>query len=265
MARAILPNLKMYYECQGSGEPLLFLHGLGASTWTWEQQVAHFTSDFQVWTLDMRGHGRSSKPSAPYSIEMMAQDVIDFIEYQELIEVNLVGLSMGGIVAFQVALMRPDLTRSLCIVNAGPEIKADNWQTGMLIWQREWWMTFMSMEAIARGLAWKLFPETKQAPIRQKFIYNWSRNDKTAYQQAFHAMVKWRGSDEVDKIVCPTCFITTPNDYTPVAMKETYAQRMPLGQVKVVEDSRHVTPLDQPERFNHVLREFLEEAVLELA
>lgn len=259
MPKVTLPEVELFFEVHGEGEALVFLHGLGAGTWTWEAQVNHFAQNYQVWVPELRGHGRSDKPQGPYSIELFAQDVVSFLESQKLSEVHLVGLSMGGIVAFQVAIERPDLVKSLSIVNCGPEIKADDFYMRCLMWQREWFMSFFSMQTISQMLAFKLFPESAQRNLRERFIENWAKNDKSAYQASFEAMVKWKGGDQPEKVHCPVLFMTTPNDYTPISMKKDYIARMEDARLAVIERSRHVTPLDQPEEFNEVLEAFLTE------
>lgn len=254
-----LRDISLYYERSGKGEPLLFVHGLGASTWTWESQVNYFSANFDVWVPDLRGHGQSSKPDGPYSMELFAQDLIQFIQDNMDQAPHIIGLSMGGIVAFEMVKNAPELVKSLVIVNSGPEIQLDSWFYQMLLGQREWYMMWLSMESFARNLAYRLFPETSQSEIRNRFIHHWSKNDKKAYRAAFRAMTDWRGGNNPSVIHCPTLFISTPNDYTPVALKEDYIRRMPRGQLQLIQDSRHITPLDQPDAFNRVLLDFLQE------
>ena len=72
----------------------------------------------------------------------------------------------------------------------------------------------------------------------------------------------WRGGTLQSQIECPALFISTPNDYTSVEMKKKYINKMWDARLAVVEKSRHVTPLDQPEAFNQVLQSFLEEIAI---
>ena len=67
-------KINLYYEVTGEGQPLLFSHGLGSSARDWELQVGEFSKNYQVITIDLRGHGRSDKPAGPYSMSMFAAD-----------------------------------------------------------------------------------------------------------------------------------------------------------------------------------------------
>ncbi|MHC1730025.1 MAG: alpha/beta fold hydrolase [Syntrophobacteraceae bacterium] len=114
-------DVTLYYEINGEGQPLLFIHGLGLSTRDWEKQVDFFSRHYRVVTYDIRGHGRSEKPLGPYSIRQFADDATAFIQSLSIAPVHIVGLSMGGMIAFQMAVSTPELVKTLVIVNSGPE------------------------------------------------------------------------------------------------------------------------------------------------
>ncbi len=86
----------------------------------------------------------------------------------------------------------------------------------------------------------------------------WGRNDKRAYLASFDAIVGWGVEQHLARITCPTLVIAAEHDYTPVSLKEDYVKRMPNARLVVISDSRHATPLDQPERFNRTLLEFID-------
>jgi pimeloyl-ACP methyl ester carboxylesterase len=71
------------------------------------------------------------------------------------------------------------------------------------------------------------------------------------------ALINWSVSQHLPEIDCPTLIVSADADYTPVSLKEAYAARMPRAEVKVIENSRHLTPVDQPVRFNETLMAFL--------
>ncbi|MCY1249010.1 putative aminoacrylate hydrolase RutD [compost metagenome] len=85
----------------------------------------------------------------------------------------------------------------------------------------------------------------------------WARNDKRAYAASFDAIVGWGVQERLARINCPTLIISADRDYTPVALKEHYTALIPDAQLAVIADSRHATPLDQPQAFNQTLLQFL--------
>ncbi|PYD07085.1 3-oxoadipate enol-lactonase, partial [Pseudomonas savastanoi pv. glycinea] len=100
-------DCSLHYEEYGQGEPVLLLHGLGSSCQDWEYQIPVLASHYRVIVMDMRGHGRSDKPHERYSIKAMSNDVEALIEHLRLGPVHLVGLSMGGMIGFQLAVDQP--------------------------------------------------------------------------------------------------------------------------------------------------------------
>ena len=248
---------RFYYEEHGQGEALLLVHGLGSSTRDWEYQIPHLARTHRVLSLDLRGHGQSSKPRQRYSIAGFAADVAALIEHLQLPPVHLVGISMGGMVGFQLGVERPELLRSLTIVNSAPEVKvrsaADLWQLA-----KRWSLSrLLSMQAIGKGLGRILFPHPQQAELRAKIEQRWPQNDKRAYLASLDAIIGWGVRERLAAITCPTLVVTADRDYTPVALKEAYVNELPDARLVVIERSRHATPMDQPERFNAVLDEFL--------
>ena len=248
---------RLHYLDQGQGEPVLLVHGLGSSIQDWEYQIPHLLLQHRVIAIDLRGHGRSAKPRGRYSIAGFAADVAALIEHLRLPPVHLVGISMGGMVGFQLGVDRPELLRSLCIVNSAPEVKARS--------AADWWMLakrwslsrLLSMRVIGKGLGRILFPHPEQAELRAKVEQRWPQNDKRAYLASLDAIIGWGVRERLAAIRCPTLVVSGDRDYTPVADKQAYVAELPNARLVVIERSRHATPMDQPQRFNAVLDEFL--------
>ncbi|HCA23787.1 MAG TPA: 3-oxoadipate enol-lactonase, partial [Pseudomonas sp.] len=122
MPQITLNDCQFHYTDQGSGPPLLLLHGLGSSEQDWEYQLPALTPHYRVLCLDMRGHGGTDKTGKGYSIDLFARDCLAFIQAMNLHKPHIVGLSMGGMIAFQLATDAPDVPASLTIVNSAPEV-----------------------------------------------------------------------------------------------------------------------------------------------
>lgn len=247
----------LHYEEYGQGDPLVLLHGLGSSCKDWEMQVPELARHYRVILMDIRGHGRSDKPRERYSIAGFSADLLALLEQLQTGPVHLVGLSMGGMVGFQFAVDHPEWLRSLCIVNSAPEVKRRT-RSDWTWWAKRWAMArLLSLEAIGKALAARLFPKPEQAELRRKMAQRWATNDKRAYLASFDAIVGWGVSERLGQIRCPTLVITADQDYTPIQLKERYVRLIPQARLAVIEDSRHATPLDQPQVFNQTLLHFL--------
>ena len=247
----------LYYETVGQGSPVLLIHGLGSSGQDWEYQIPALSAHYQVIVVDVRGHGRSDKPRERYSIPGFSADIVALLDHLQLDQVQVVGLSMGGMIGFQLAVDHPQRLESLTIVNSGPEVKAKGVGDLRQLVTRWLLARVFSMKAIGKALGKNLFPKPEQADLRQKIALRWAQNEKHAYLASFNAIVGWSVQEQLSHIRCPTLIVTADHDYTPVALKRAYAALIPNAQVVVIENSRHATPLDQPERFNRVLLAFL--------
>jgi 3-oxoadipate enol-lactonase len=252
-----LETIALYYEEHGAGEPLLFLHGLGADGRSWEYQRDVFAQQFRVILADVRGHGRSAKPPGPYSVPQFTADIFALLDHLEIGRLHLVGLSMGGMIGFQMAVDQPERLKSLTVVNTGPELVANSWKERLQIWQRRLFLNFASMEKIGAFIGERLFPEPHQAEYKAMFIQQMQENDPTAYKAATNALIGWSVRQRLSQIQCPVLVVSGDMDYTPVAKKEAYVREMPTAKLHVIANSRHVTPIDQPEAFNTAVLQFL--------
>ena len=250
-------GIDLTYETAGQGEPLLLLHGLGSRSEDWQLQIPAFAQHYQVVTADMRGHGRTSKPPGPYSVPLMAADVFGLLDALGIDAAHVVGFSMGGMIAFQMAVDRPERVRSLVIVNSGPELVARTLNERLRVWQRLALARLFKPARTAQFLGPRLFPKAEQAELREMFIAQWAQNDPRAYRAAMRALVGWSVLDRVGRLHCPTLVISGDRDYTPPSYKEGYTALIPGARLVVIEDSGHATPIDQAERFNYCVLGFL--------
>ncbi|MEO5601607.1 MAG: alpha/beta hydrolase [Cyclobacteriaceae bacterium] len=114
----ILNGHYVYYEIYGKGEPLLLLHGYTLSTKSWEPFVEEYSKNYEVYLVDLQGHGKSGAFKENLSIKSVAKDVDALIKYLNLKNIHAVGYSYGGDVLFQLALMHPGIIKSMISIGA---------------------------------------------------------------------------------------------------------------------------------------------------
>ncbi|RTY86977.1 alpha/beta fold hydrolase [Flavobacterium sp. RSP15] len=110
----------LFSKIEGSGEPLLILHGFLGMSDNWKTLGTQFATDFQVHILDLRNHGRSLH-SENFTYEIMAQDVYEYCQAHELENINILGHSMGGKIAMLLATLYPELVNKLIVADIGPK------------------------------------------------------------------------------------------------------------------------------------------------
>jgi pimeloyl-ACP methyl ester carboxylesterase len=116
MPKIQVGDVNLNYDASGSGEPLLLIMGLGASSAQWDPElIDELARTFRVITFDNRGTGQSDKPDAPYSIEMFADDAAGLLGRLEIPRAHIFGVSMGGMIAQEFALRHPRQTATLIL------------------------------------------------------------------------------------------------------------------------------------------------------
>ncbi len=122
MPIAQVNGIHAYCETRGRGERLLLIPGLGSSGFSYKRIIDGLSAACEVLAVDNRGSGRSDKPDAPYSIEMMAEDAAGVLGDVGGRPAHILGHSMGGRVALALALRHPELVKSLILVSTGPRV-----------------------------------------------------------------------------------------------------------------------------------------------
>lgn len=250
-------SINLYYETYGEGSPLLFIHGLGSSTADWQAQIDYFSKNYKVITLDLRGHGQSDKPLGNYNITLFADDVACLIKELNIQPVNIAGISLGGMIAMQLAVNNPELLKSLIVVNSPSEFLQNTFKARFQIFLRFFIVKVMGMRRMGKVLAGKLFPKPEHEKIRNDMAERWAQNNPKTYWQSTKALLNWTIVEHLDKINCPALIIGAEFDYFPVRDKELLASRIKNAKLKIIKDSRHGTPLDQTEIFNNTVEDFL--------
>ena len=126
------------------------------------------------------------------------------------------------------------------------------------LWQRQLLVRLLGIRAMVTLLGQRLLPEPEQTELRRTLIERWAENNKQAYLNSLRAIVGWSVAGRLNAIQCPTLVVAAEHDYTPLDIKQACVDRIPHAKLAVIADSRHMTPVDQPERFNRVLVDFLE-------
>src|SRR6266568_7136982 len=109
-------DIHMYYEIHGDGEPLVLIVGLGTDISEWEGIIRWLAKTYQVLAFDNRGVGRTDKPDTPYSIEMMADDTAGLMQTLGIEQANILGISLGGRIALEMALRHAPSVKKLVLV-----------------------------------------------------------------------------------------------------------------------------------------------------
>ena len=111
-------DIQHYFTVEGSGEPLILLHGNGEDSGYFRGQIGVFAKAFRVFALDTRGHGKTPRGAAAFTIRQFADDLLGFMDAQQLEKAHLLGFSDGGNIAMDFALRYPERVERLILNGA---------------------------------------------------------------------------------------------------------------------------------------------------
>ena len=111
-------DIKLHYTEQGSGQPLILLHGNGEDSSYFVHQISHFSKEYRVIAIDTRGHGKSPRGDKPFTIQQFAEDLYDFLNEKGIDKALLLGFSDGGNIALEFALKHPERIEKLILNGA---------------------------------------------------------------------------------------------------------------------------------------------------
>lgn len=251
-----------YEEHHPEGSPaVLLLHGLGSAGADWLLQFEPLVqAGYRVLAPDLRGFGRSSWPGHT-SVQAMAGDVALLLRELGAAPAHVVGISMGGTVALQLALDQPDLVRRLALVNTFARLRPQGLSGYLYFPLRIVLMYTLGMERQARLVAARIFPRPDQEELREQLIQRILQADPRAYRAAMWALMRFNVEGRLGEIRVPTLVVTGDQDTTvPPAAQRRLVEGIPGAQQVIIAGGGHGVIADSPDEFNRVLSSFLGES-----
>ena len=252
--------LEMYYEEEGSGDPVVLIGGLTSTVETWGLQRPKLAERFRVLMPDNRGSGRTRVPNDDgiRTIEGFAADVLGFLDGLNLEHVHLVGASLGGIIVQAFALAHPERLRSLvlaCTTFGGPQaVAADPAVTAKLL-ASTGVNSGASTEVVAHPETPVQRPEAIEFYLASKAAQPHSAEEVAARAKAVAA---FDVADRVQEIRTPTLVITGRQDVLiPPENSRMLAERIPDSELAEIDQAGHIFFCEQPEATNKVLLDFM--------
>jgi 3-oxoadipate enol-lactonase len=242
---------------EGTGHPVLFLHGLGGSWRDWEPQLDSFSADHRVVVPEHRGHGRSDRPLGRYSVARFADDVSLVCEALDISHTFVVGLSMGGMVAQQLALDQRELVDGLVLADTSarvdPAVQPLLLGAVPAIRQDGMGMVHELGTSMAQS-AHSARPDLLRNNLREA-----SGNDPYSYANSLVALVEHDVVDRLPSLDVPTLVLRGEYDLlaTGDGMEEL-SRAISGSESLTIPDAGHLANLDQPEIFDRAVRDFFD-------
>jgi pimeloyl-ACP methyl ester carboxylesterase len=252
---------RLWYEVHGEGEPLLAIHGLSVDTLGWALQVAPWSAGRQLVVFDNRDVGQSSRAEAEYEIPDMAADAIALADHLGLERFDLLGLSMGGAIAQELALAHPDRVRTLtlCVTFGG----GGAWgRTQGEVWSRR--AASMSREERVDELMLLCFSERfyenaeQVAFLRQALLANPHPQEPEAFGRQLRATSRHEARPRLGELTMPAHVIGAERDtLLPVWKSRELAELIRGARLTVLKGAAHGVNLEDAATFNAAVLGFL--------
>ena len=245
----------------GQGQPVVLIHGVGLNKEMWGGQFVGLANDYRVIAYDMLGHGQSRVPAADTPLEGYADQLAELLDHLQIAQATVIGFSMGGLVARAFALNYPQRLAALVVLNSvfnrTPEQSAG--VIARAAQAAELGPDANVDAALDRWFSreYKAANPAQVAAIRQVLASNDPQGYHTTYS-LFATQDMYR-ADDLGSIQVPTLIATGELDpgSTP-EMARQLAERIPGAQVAILEEQRHMMPVESPRLVNQTLLEFLQ-------
>jgi len=237
----------------------MLLHGLGACGDSWGYQTSALSSGgLRVITPDIRGFGQSTYPGRGVSISDFASDMAYLLQSIGIEQAHIVGISMGGTVALQLALEFPQLVDRLVLVNTFARLRPE--RIGVLLYFvfRLILVHTLGLPAQARAVAHRIFPRPDQAQYHAELIREICKADPQGYRAAMRALARYNATQRLGEVRSPTLVISGELDNTvPINIQRRLAQGIPNSRHLIISKAGHAVIAEQPEIFNQMLLDYL--------
>jgi pimeloyl-ACP methyl ester carboxylesterase len=254
-------NIRMYYKIRGAGhEPLVFISGLGADHRVWDALMPKFAEKYRCLLFDNRGVGRTEKPKARYSTKLLAQDVSALMAAIHVPRAHVMGISMGGAIAQELAINHPDQVGSLTLISTWA--KADTFRREL------GGCRLRAAKTCGRNAFWREhllwcfthdFYEQQSGKIdaAREFL---AKTVQPAYALArqTEAVINHDTLDRLHRIQAPTLIVVGDEDIsTPVRFATTLHDNIKDSKLTIVKGAGHSLSSEKPDLFIKIALGFL--------
>jgi pimeloyl-ACP methyl ester carboxylesterase len=262
----------IFYTVKGEGKPLLLIHGYGAGIWVWEKQIEALSQFYRVYALDLIGHGFSDRPKIPYTPETYIHFFRNFMDGVGIEKATLVGNSMGGGIAWAMAILFPERVNHLILIDCVPpdvlgQVKNESFRILAAIKDIPF-LPYLVMAARNKNSIRQILLEcisdirliTPEVVNRQYQLSKIKGTTWALYSTFKHAKEALKLKDQFSLIRKPTLFIWGERDLVfPLQLGEDLHQSIKGSKFLRIEKSGHIPMWETSVEVNQAILEFLRE------
>jgi pimeloyl-ACP methyl ester carboxylesterase len=258
MPVANVNGINIYYLIEGHGEPLVMITGFGIDQSTWKPQVSAFKKYYQVITFDNRGVGKSDKPKGPYSTRLMAEDTIQLMDFLKIEKAYILGSSMGGLIAQEIAINYPERVTKLilgstwCCQDNGANGVTPNMLEATNLPPRQ------GFNRLIDSVFNRLFYRFILAPIIKFQVRRMKEREISGIEGQVACVKECDSLDRLPLIKAPTLVLTGTKDRViKHESSDTISQKIPDARLVKIKNGSHAISMERSKEFNREVLEFL--------
>lgn len=258
MAFTRINGIVVHYELRGAanGPPLVFANSLGTDLRIWDAVAERLGGDFRLVLYDKRGHGLSEAPPQPYAMDDHIDDLAALLDHLGIAGANLVGLSVGGMIAQGLAARRPDLVAALVLSDTAHKIGND------ALWnERIRAVNEAGIASIAEGIMERWFTPAYRVPGNADFTGYTAMLTRTPVEGYAGTCAALRDTDFTETtrgLAVPTlCIVGDQDGSTPPELVRELAGLIDGAAFKIVENAGHLPCIEQPAAMARLIADFL--------
>ncbi|WP_104499662.1 3-oxoadipate enol-lactonase [Acinetobacter indicus] len=235
---------------------LVFSNSLGTNFKMWQPQIDHFQQDFFVICYDTRGHGASSAPQGPYTLDQLGQDVVNLLDHLNIEKAAFCGISMGGLTGQWLAINKPERFSHVVVCNTAAKIGQEQAWNERAALVREQGLAPIASTAAGRWFT-EPFIQSNAATVAT-LSNDLGAGSPEGYASCCEALAKADVREQLKDIQVPVLIVAGQQDpVTTVADGEFMQQRIANAELFEINAS-HISNIEQPEAFNQVVQAFIQ-------
>jgi 3-oxoadipate enol-lactonase len=254
-------SYEIHYVDEGSGFPVVLIHGLAGDHTAWAAPMQSWSRDHRVLAFDNRGAGQSTQVDEPISTEDMARDTLALMDEVGIDRAHVVGRSMGGAIAQHMALMQPERVHTLVVLASfakldpvGVRVLTNMRQ--VLEWRDDW--ADHARHSVANFVSPAFFNENPDTIAQIEGLIGGETRLPACYIRQNHACLEHDTLDRLAEITCPTLILAGGSDPICSLTSTRWMQDgFPNAESVIFEGSSHFFLIEQPERFMEVMGNWL--------
>lgn len=266
----VVNGVNIRYVVRGTGSPVLLLHGFGEFLETWAFNIGPLSKHYQIYAMDLPGHGLSEKPAIDYSLRFTAKSVTDFMQTVRIEHASLIGHSLGGLISLSIAINSPDKVDKLILVDSGGLTNKVSLQYRLCA------LPFVCEILVKPTIKASLRQGIKRAFYNPKHItegmiaLDYKYMKMPGAKQAMLSIIRHSTSlngprpevimlDKLRRVGAPTLLIHGAQDkIIPLKYAQNACRLIPDARLKVIERCGHIPNIEKASEFNEAVIAFLE-------